>query len=57
MIKDNHHITYIPHIPNWTPVQKQANCNACLLAENMKDCKHCPFYTPKNDTVSIMKEV
>lgn len=52
MLKDKTSPTYTPIVPNWTPEEKQTNCKICLLAENMRDCKSCPFYTPKNNTVS-----
>lgn len=56
MLKDkNHTPVYVPTSHKWTQEEKQINCKICLLAENMRDCKSCPFYTTKNNTVSLMK--
>lgn len=56
MLKDkNHTPVYVPTSHKWTPEEKQINCKICLLAENMRDCRSCPFYTPKIDAVSLMK--
>lgn len=57
MLKDkNHPVAFVPTLHKWTQEEKQANCSACVLAECMKTCKTgCPFYTPKDNTVSLMK--
>lgn len=55
MLKNNHHIVYNPNVHKWTPQEKQVNCACCLLAEAMKYCQACPFYTPKVNTVLTMK--
>ena len=32
------------NLHKWTDHEKQVNCNICLLADGMKNCKACPFY-------------
>ena len=47
MLKDkNHTPVFVLILHKWTPEEKQVTCACCLLAENMKDCKLCSFYTP-----------